>query len=161
MQNYYLRIYGVKESGPDRDNNTWDVIIKTLTKVFSKIAQKLTDVLDSVHRLGQKIHDGHPKAIIIQFAMSLYQDTAWRDAKDNIWKRMGCTSNRICLWRRELQERRHGHRWNKWGKSARKPASEEGLPSLKGCNSVFQTLPEWISDLFYNWQVTDVEIFKP
>ncbi len=48
-----------------------------------KIALKLNDVVDSVHRLGQRRGDGHPRVIIIQFAMRLYRDTVWRDAKDN------------------------------------------------------------------------------
>ncbi|KAL1277115.1 hypothetical protein QQF64_023788 [Cirrhinus molitorella] len=56
---------------------------ETLTKVSPKIAHKLPDVVDSVHRLGQKRGDGRPRVIIIQFAMRLYRDTVWRDAKEN------------------------------------------------------------------------------
>ncbi len=78
-----LRIYGVKESGPDKECNTWDIVIKILSKVSPKIAHKLPDVVDSVHRLGQKRSDGRPRVIIVQFAMRLYRDTVWRDAKDN------------------------------------------------------------------------------
>ncbi len=87
MQNYKrrwdLRIYGVKESGPDKESNTRDIVIKILSKVSPKIAHKLPDVVDSVHRLGQRRGDGHPRVIIIQFAMRLYRDTVSRDAKDN------------------------------------------------------------------------------
>ncbi len=87
MQNYKrrwdLRIYGVKESGPDKESNTRDTVIKILSKVSTKIALKLPDVVDSVHRLGQRRGDGRPRVIIIQFAMRLYRDTVWRDAKDN------------------------------------------------------------------------------
>lgn len=87
VQNYKrrwdLRIYGVKESGSDRENNVRDVVIKILSKVSPKIAHKFPDVVDSVHRLGQKRGDGRPRVIIMQFAMRLYRDTVWRDAKDN------------------------------------------------------------------------------
>ncbi len=87
MQNYKrrwdLRIYGVKESGPDKESNTRDIVIKILSKVSPKIALKLPDVVDSVHRLGQRRGDGRPRVIIIQFAMGLYRDTVCRDAKDN------------------------------------------------------------------------------
>ncbi|KAL1274402.1 hypothetical protein QQF64_027216 [Cirrhinus molitorella] len=94
MQNYKrrwnLRIYGVKESGPDKESNTQDILIKILSKVSPKVAHKLPDVVDSVHRLGQKRGDGHPRVIIIQFAMRLYGDTVWRDAKENhYWKENG------------------------------------------------------------------------
>lgn len=87
MQNYKrrwdLRIYGLKESSPDKESNTRDIVIKILSKVSPKIAHKLQDVVDSVHRLGQGRGDGRPRVIIIQFAMRLYRDTVWRDAKDN------------------------------------------------------------------------------
>ncbi len=53
-----------------------------LSRLSPKIARKLPDIVDSVHRLGQKRGDGRPRVIIIQFAMRLYRDTVWRDAKD-------------------------------------------------------------------------------
>ncbi len=87
MQNYKrrwdLRIYRVKESGPDKESNTQYIVIKILSKVSPKITHKLPDVVDLVHRLVQNRGDGHPRVIIIQFAMHLYRDTVWRDAKDN------------------------------------------------------------------------------
>lgn len=86
MQNYKrwdLRIYNVKESGIDKEGNIRDVVIRILSKVSPKIAHKLPDVVDSVHRLGKKRGDGRPRVIIVQFAMRLYRDTVWRDAKEN------------------------------------------------------------------------------
>ncbi len=67
MQNYKrrwdLRIYGVKESGPDKESNTQDIVIKILSKVSPKITHKLPDVVDSVHRLGQKRGYSRPRVI--------------------------------------------------------------------------------------------------
>lgn len=57
----------MKESGPDRECNTRDI------KCLQKIAHKLPDVVDLVHRLGQR-GDGRHRVIIIQFAIRLYRD---------------------------------------------------------------------------------------
>ncbi len=123
MQNYIrrwdLRICGVKESGPDKQSNTQDIVIKILSKVSPKIAHKLPDVVDSVHRLGKKRGDGRPRVIIIQFAMRLYRDTVWRDTKDNHYLK----ENGLHI-KEDLSSEERAARKKAW--PLVKPAREEG-----------------------------------
>lgn len=74
-----LRIHGAKEN--DQHEDTRNVAIKILAKVVPRIAGKLPDVVDSVHRIGRKQDDGSPRVIIIQFSMRYYRDIMWREAK--------------------------------------------------------------------------------
>ncbi len=94
--------HGVKESGPDKESNTRDIVIKILSKVSTKIALKLPDVVDSVHRLGQRRGDGRLRVIIIQFAMRLYRDTVWRDATDNHYLKEN-PMGRLCYFYSRIQ----------------------------------------------------------
>ena len=56
-------------------------MIKVPGKVSPKIAVKLSEVVDSVHRIGKKKDNNYARAIIIQFSMHHFCDIIWRDAK--------------------------------------------------------------------------------
>lgn len=47
-----LRLHGMKEE--DHQENTRDLVINVLGKISPKIAEKLLEVVDSVHRIGKK-----------------------------------------------------------------------------------------------------------
>ncbi|KAL1254327.1 hypothetical protein QQF64_016556 [Cirrhinus molitorella] len=74
-----LRLHGVKEE--DQQENTRDLVIKVLGKVSPKIAEKLPEVVDSVHRIGKRKEGNAARGIIIQFSMRHFRDIVWRDAR--------------------------------------------------------------------------------
>lgn len=74
-----LRLQGMKEE--DQQENTRDLAIKVLGKISPKIADKLPEVVDSVHRIGERKDDNSARGIIIQFSMCHFRDIVWRDAR--------------------------------------------------------------------------------
>uniref|UniRef100_A0A672PHK9 Uncharacterized protein n=1 Tax=Sinocyclocheilus grahami TaxID=75366 RepID=A0A672PHK9_SINGR len=74
-----LRLQGMKED--DQQGNTWDLVIKVLGKISPKIAEKLPEVVDSVHRIGKRTDSNSARGIIIQFSMRHFRDIVWRDAR--------------------------------------------------------------------------------
>jgi len=107
-----------------------------LSRCSPKIWHKLPDVVDSVHRLGQGRGDGHPRVIHIQFAMRLYPDTVWRDAKDNHYLK----ENGLYI-KEDLSSEERAARKKAWPlvkrarEEGRRPAFVEDLLILKGCAS--------------------------
>ncbi|XP_026105103.1 uncharacterized protein LOC113076626 [Carassius auratus] len=74
-----LRLQGMKEE--DQQENTRDMVINILGKISPKIAGKLPEVVDSVHRIGKRKDGNTARSIIIQFSMRHCRDIVWRDAK--------------------------------------------------------------------------------
>lgn len=74
-----LRLHGMKEE--DHQENTRDLVIKVLGKISPKIAEKLPEVVDSVHRIGKRKDGNAARGVIIQFSMRHFRDIVWRDAK--------------------------------------------------------------------------------
>lgn len=74
-----LRLQGMKEE--EQQENTRDLVIKVLSKISPKIAEKLPEVVDSVHRIGKKKDGISTRGIIIQFSMRHFRDIVWRDAR--------------------------------------------------------------------------------
>lgn len=73
-----LRLQGMKE---DQQENTRELVINVLSKISPKIAGKLPEVVDSVHRIGKRKDGNTARGIIIQFSMCVYRDIVWRDAR--------------------------------------------------------------------------------
>ncbi|RXN15766.1 cytoplasmic dynein 2 heavy chain 1-like protein [Labeo rohita] len=78
-QKWGLRLQGMKEEDPQE--NTRDLVIKVLGKISPKIAEKLPEVVDSVHRIGKRKDGNSARGIIIQFSMCHFRDFVWRDAR--------------------------------------------------------------------------------
>lgn len=74
-----LRLHGMKEEDPQE--NIRDMVINVLGKISPKIAGKLPEVVDSVHRIGRKKDGNSARSIIIQFSMRHFRDIVWRDAR--------------------------------------------------------------------------------
>jgi len=75
---------GVEVAGLKRGKSTGDtrqLAIQVLGKISPKIAGKLPEVVDSVHRIGKKKDGNTARNIIIQFSMRHYRDIVWRDAR--------------------------------------------------------------------------------
>ncbi|ROL50910.1 hypothetical protein DPX16_3544 [Anabarilius grahami] len=68
----------MKEEDPQE--NICDVVINVLGKISLKIAGKLPEVVDSVHRIGKRKDGNSARSIIIQFSMRHFRDIVWRDA---------------------------------------------------------------------------------
>lgn len=81
--NSYRRRWGLRLQGMKEEDKefTRDLVIKILGKVSPQIADKLSEVVDSVHRIGKRKNDNSPRGIIIQFSMRHFRDIKWRDAR--------------------------------------------------------------------------------
>jgi len=81
----YSRRWNLKLQGvPEREGeDARSVTIDILRKMIPSIQNKLDDVIDVVHRLGQRRSDGAPRNIIMRFTMRTYRDMVWRAAKDS------------------------------------------------------------------------------
>lgn len=74
-----LRLFGVAEN---KDQNVRQEVIHICQSILPEHKDKLPDVIDSVHRLGQlKKGATKPRGIIMQFSARIYRDAVWKAAK--------------------------------------------------------------------------------
>lgn len=72
-----LKLRGLKENG---DEDTRERVLRIITQIVPHWSEKISFVIDSVHRLGQKKDDKH-RNIIIQFTMRHFRDELWSLSK--------------------------------------------------------------------------------
>lgn len=76
-----LRIYGMQER--ERED-VRERVIQVCQQLLPDAKDKLSFVVDTVHRLGHKRPAGDkPRGIIFQFTSRFYRDAVWRAAKDS------------------------------------------------------------------------------
>lgn len=79
-----LKLYGVPEKA---DLNVRAEIINICQEVLPEGKIKLPDVIDTVYRLGSKMHTDKPRPIILQFTSRVHRDTVWKAARNNSYLR--------------------------------------------------------------------------
>lgn len=76
-----LRLYGVPET---KDQNVRRVVIEICQSIPPEHKTKFSDVIDTVHRLGQpRKEEFKPRGIILQFTLCIYRDAVWKAAKSS------------------------------------------------------------------------------
>lgn len=117
----YKRRWSLRLNGiPEREGeNTQEEVIKILTKVVPLPTEHLQNMVDVVHRLGQKVRADRPRQIILQFSMRTVRDQVWRLSKNaKICNEMKvrfredfCKEDReahACLWLKVEEARKRG-----------------------------------------------------
>ncbi|KAK7135913.1 hypothetical protein R3I94_014549 [Phoxinus phoxinus] len=81
-----LRLYGLPES---QGENVRQRVLDVCTSVLPAYADKVSDLTDSVHRLGKMMNSNtagatpKPRGVIIQFTMRHFRDALWKAAKNS------------------------------------------------------------------------------
>lgn len=80
----YKRRWNLRMKGlPEKMNeNTRDEVIRLLSKVAPHWEQKMDDIVDTVHRIGQRA-ENRTRFIIIQFTRRQHRDAFWKLTKDS------------------------------------------------------------------------------
>lgn len=80
-----LRLYGVEESEKE---DVWQKAIGICQAVLPEQKNRLTDTIDTVHRLGAKRqNDTKSRGIIFQFSTRFCRDAIWKAAKKSSFLR--------------------------------------------------------------------------
>lgn len=79
-----LKLYGVPEKA---DQNVQAEVIHICREVLPEEKIKLPDVIDTVHRLGSRMHTDKLRPVIFQFTSRVHCDAVWKAARNNSYLR--------------------------------------------------------------------------
>ncbi|ROL45920.1 hypothetical protein DPX16_11615 [Anabarilius grahami] len=79
-RSWNLKLYGVPEKA---DQNVRAEVIHICQEVLPEGKIKLPDVIDTVHRLGSRMHTDKTRPVILQFTSRVHRDAVWKAARNN------------------------------------------------------------------------------